>query len=278
MIADDHRIRVQRLLRGERRTTDLDRLFADLRLIQPGRASVREVGHFAAHRTERNTGIALDRIANIQLSAKNWVKQTRGELPTIEDLRAVGKANLAIIPQERVRERLRMTRQAAGTAFRKAVDKMNAGQPLKKSERDVVSYLGFSMTWQFSFGDRELFEDFSALLLEEGSLLSPEADDFRQGATFVTLHALALMHGATLKLPDGSLAPLRLAASVETGMLRIKADIPVDVVTKPISMSVPMFETTLLAADHSDAQALTHFTEPAHPVEVENGSRLVCLV
>lgn len=55
MLNEDHN-RVARLLRGERRLTDFDRLFADLRMVTPGRASVHEIGNFAAHRGERDMG------------------------------------------------------------------------------------------------------------------------------------------------------------------------------------------------------------------------------
>lgn len=277
MLVEDHRIRVARLLRGERRVTDLDRIFSDLRVVRPGRESVREVGHFAAHRGERSSGIVLERAADMQISAKSWVRQQQGHLPTFPELRAVGKANLAIMPPERLKERLRMTRQAAGTAFRKAVDRLESGHPVKKRDRDIVNVLGFSMMWQFSFDDRLLANDLTTMLVAEGALAREDAAAFAEVATFMALHTLALMHGAALKMPDGQLAPLRLAVREETGTLRIKADVPVDATSKPVTISVPLFESSLSAEAHCDPAAITPPAAPTRPVEVEEGVRIVVL-
>src|SRR3546814_9947920 len=61
MLQEDHKRRVARLIRGERKVADLHNLFSDLRMHQPGRATVQEIGHFAAHRHERDKGISLTR-------------------------------------------------------------------------------------------------------------------------------------------------------------------------------------------------------------------------
>ena len=76
-------------------------------------------------------------------------------------------------------------------------------------------------------------------------------------------------------MSDGKLAQLRLAASEEGGFLRIKADIPVVDTPKPITTSVPMFETSLRADLHCDPRLLTVLDEPI-PAEIE-GDRLVAL-
>src|SRR3546814_15720687 len=65
------------------------------------------------------------------------------------------------------------------------------------------------------------------------------------------------MHGARLKMADGKMTQLRLAASEEFGFLRIKAEIPVSDTPKPLTTSVPIFETALMADDHCDHQLLT---------------------
>src|SRR3546814_7182947 len=80
------------------------------------------------------------------------------------------------------------------------------------------------------------------------------------------------MHGARLKMADGKMAQLRLAASEEFGFLRIKAEIPVSDTPKPLTTSVPIFETALMADDHCDPQILTIIDEPI-PAEID-GDRL----
>lgn len=189
MLDDDHRRRVARLLRGERHVSDLERLFADLRLAQPGRASVREIGHFAAHRKERSSGISLERVNDLQTSARLWHKQLCGETLTIDDLKEAGRANLNIMPDERIKERLGVSRQTASQSFGKALRKHGAGKPLKQREAEALKLFGCSMTWQYRFDDGTLVVDFTDLLREEGSLPTADAQSFRGVGDFVTLYS-----------------------------------------------------------------------------------------
>src|SRR3546814_20174322 len=86
--------------------------------------------------------------------------------------------------------------------------------------------------------------------------------EFRRGLfRSISLYALNIMHGARLKMADGKMAQLRLAASEEFGFLRIKAEIPVSDTPKPLTTSVPIFETALMADDHCDPQILTIIDE-----------------
>ena len=131
------------------------------------------------------------------------------------------------------------------------------------------------MMWQFAFSDNVLWKDFAHLLVDEGSLAEDERPGFEPVSTFVSLYALNIMHGARLRMADGKLTQLRLAASEEGGFLRIKAEIPVVNTPKPITTSVPMFETSLKAEVHCDLKLLTVLDEPI-PAEIE-GDRLVVL-
>lgn len=276
MLLEDHRRRVARLLRGERKVTDLHCLFSDLRMHRPGRASVQEVGHFAAHRHERDTGISLARANDIQTSARLWHLQVDGTKPNAAHLKEAGCANLRIMPDERIKDLLGISRQTAEQSFNKAVRKFEAGRPLKAREFEILKVFGLSMMWQFAFSDKALWLDFADLLLEEGSLPDECRVGFEPVSTFVSLYALNIMHGARLKMADGKTAQLRLAVSEEGGdFLRIKAEIPVCDTPKPTTMSVPMFETTLTAGDHCDPKLLTFIDMPI-PAEID-GDRLVSL-
>ena len=239
---------------------------------QPGRASAQEIGHFAAHRHERDAGISLARANDIQTSARLWYLQLDGIKPNAEHLNEAGRANLRIMPNERIKERLGISRQTAEQAFNMAIKKSEAGRPLKERELQVLKVFGLSMMWQFSFSDEALWPDFVDLLVEEGSLAEEDRSSFEPVSTFVSLYALNIMHGARLKMADGKMAQLRLAVSEEGGFLRIKADIPVSETPKPITTSVPMFETSLMAGEHCDPKLLY---EPI-PAEID-GDRLVAL-
>lgn len=274
MLLEDHTRRVSRLARGERKVTDLHALFSDLRAYRPGRASVQEIGHFAAHRHERDTGFSLARANDIQTSARLWHLQFDGTTPNAEQLEEAGRANLRIIPDERIKEIFGVSRQTAEQSFNKAIRKFGAGIPLKEREVRLLKVFGLSMMWQHTFSDVTLWSDFVDLLVEEGALAEEDMSSFAPASTFVSLYALNIMHGARLRMADGRIAQLRLAASEEGRFLRIKAEIPISDIPKPIITSVPMFETTL-TVDHCDPVLLTIVEEPI-PAEIE-GDRLIAL-
>ncbi|MFG5120473.1 hypothetical protein [Methylorubrum sp. POS3] len=275
MLLEDHKRRVARLLRGERKIDDLHRLFSDLRLHRPGRTSVQEIGHFAAHRDERDTGITLERANNIQVSTKLWYSQLNGVKPTAEHLEQAGRANLKIMPDQRIREQFGISRQTAEQSFNKAIRKFRENRPLKEREIHLLKVFGLSLMWQFAFNDKTLWRDFVDLLVKEGSLEEDSSLAFEPVSIFLSLYALNIMHGARLKMADGKMTRLRLAASEEGDFLRIKAEIPVSEVPKPISISVSMFETALKAEQYCDRKLLT-IVDDVIPAEIE-GSRLVAL-
>lgn len=275
MILEDHRRRVARLLRGERKVSDIERLILDLRMLKPGRASVREVGHFAAHREERNSGISLERANDIQTSVKLWQKQLDGIVPDVDHLKEAGRANLNIIPDERIQELLGISRQTAEQTFAKALRKYAAGRPLKHREAEVLKIFGLSMCWQFALDDRTLSSDVTDLLILEGTLLEAERARFGDVSQFLALYALSIMHGSRLQMADGTTSLLRLAASKESGCLRIKAEIPIIDRPKPVVSSVTLFETSLAAAIYCDPFILTFMAELV-PAEIEGG-RLIAL-
>lgn len=275
MLLEDHELRVARLLRGEKNITDLDRLFADLRFAKPGRSSVQEIGHFAAHRDERDSGISLERANDIQTSARLWHRQALGVRPSIEDLKEAARANFNIIPDDRIRERLGISRQTAKQSFMKGIRKYEAGRPLKAREAQVVKMFGLSMMWQYALSDSTLCSDLSDLLVDEGSLAGGRLADFANVRQFVALYALSIMHGANLKMADGATTRLRIAVSEGEGLLRIKADIPVGGTKKPVTSSVPIFETSLPAESHCDP-SITSTASELIPVEIVD-DRLVQL-
>lgn len=275
MLLEDHRRRVTRLLRGERHVTDLDRLFADLRMLKPSCSSVQEIGHFAAHRDERDNGISLSRANDIQTSARLWQQQFDGRTPSIDDLREAARANFNIMPEPRIRERLGISKQTAQQSFNKAIKKLGVGRPLKVREHEVLKVFGLSMMWEFALDDRTLCNEFADLLVMEGALAESARVEFEGTYRFISLYALSIMHGARLRMADGETTQLRLASS-DSGMLRIKAQIPVADTPKPVTTSVPLFETALSAATHCEPQLLILFEE-AVPVEI-SGDRLVALI
>ena len=244
-------------------------------MLKPGRNSVREIGHFAAHRGERETGISLARANDIQISAKLWHRRVDGAPPNVDDLHEAAKANFNIMPEEQIRERLGISLQTAQQSFAKAIRKYERGHPLKKREREVLNIFGLSMMWQFALNDRVLSSDLIDLLILEDALLEGDRPRFESVSQFVSLYALSIMHGSRLKMADGGMAQLRLAAAESEGFLRIKAEIPISGTRKPVTSCVPLFETSLMASAHCDPEILNNSDNPV-PIEIE-GDQLVAL-
>jgi hypothetical protein len=277
MAAEEHRLRVGRLMRGDRNVTDLDRLFADLRFADPGRPTVTEIGDFAAHREERNKGIAMRRASDIQISARIWVRQHFGIVPSIEDARAAGFANLKIATDEQIRRQLGTNRQVARSQFIQGLKQLERGQMPSAKQKAAVDYLGGSFVWQFAFDDATLAGEFADVLIESGALAASDRDAFIGIAPFFALHAITLMHGARLELPDRQFAPLRAVVRAETGTLRVVADVPVENFGKPIGCIVTIFETGLAAADHCDVELPGDPLTAVFPLEIGRDGRLVAL-
>jgi hypothetical protein len=197
-----------------------------------------------------------------------------GKQPAIDDIREAGRANFSIMPDARIRERVGLSRQTATQSFTKGLKKYAEGRPLKAREREIVQIFGFSMMWQYAFDDQTLSGDLSSLLIADGALAEADQSAFEGVRSFVSLYALSIMHGSKLKLADGEIAQLRLAAS-DAGLLRIKAEIPFASIPVPTMTNVTLFESSLNAIGHCDPRLLATIA-PAIPIEIEDG-RLVAI-
>lgn len=71
MKTNELRSRVQRFLAGDHRVADLNRVFLALRDGCYGRASIREIGDFVAHREHREKGPVTDAVRDILLSFRS---------------------------------------------------------------------------------------------------------------------------------------------------------------------------------------------------------------
>jgi len=89
MIERDLKLRVARLVRGERRTEDLDRLFLGLRQAPRVGSCIREIGDFVAHRNRREKGLITRQAQDVFKSFRSWIHITLGNDFTLEDVEEV---------------------------------------------------------------------------------------------------------------------------------------------------------------------------------------------
>lgn len=75
MLDTDIRVRVKRILRGERRQYVFDRIFLYLRTRHCGRQSLQEIGAFIAHRDQREKGpVTNKRAADILSLSRRQIR------------------------------------------------------------------------------------------------------------------------------------------------------------------------------------------------------------
>ena len=203
MFDADLGLRVKPLLRGERQTTDLDRLFLGLRDRSFGRASVREVGDFVAHRGQREKGPVTERVRDTFGSFQVWLRGVLGQTPSPEDVRRAAEANLRLATDAQLHENLGLRRRAAAAAFAGALRKLELGTALTDHEHRVVNYLGGTFIWNPAFTDRDLAKDLAFVLGKAGLLEAASNADFERVAPFLALYVLTVMHGSTVVMEGG---------------------------------------------------------------------------
>lgn len=257
--------------------TDLDRLFLDLRSLGKKYEVIREIGDFVAHRDERDKGVVIKRIKEMQISAKSWLRQKQNIAPTLEEARETAIANLNIVPETRLHDNLRMSKQQARTHYAKAEKKLAAGKkPVGKQEK-VFNFLAGTMMWECAFSDEQLIEELAEALIETGSLDKEAKAQFLDCRDFVALYTLSVLHMSNLLMPDKNLVSLCLREMGETKTLTVKALIPVGHFKKPMFSSIPLFATQLNVAVHIDLGLEDGESIHDIPIEIGPNGKLVLL-
>jgi hypothetical protein len=277
MLNDDLQRRVQRLLRGDRRPADLDRIFLGLRGRSYGRASIREIGDFVAHRDQREKGPVTERVRDIFLSLHSWAHGMFGYRPSLEEVRRIAAANLRTATNEQLAARLGMSRTAAKSSLKRALNKMERGDLADDRDRLVIDYLGGAFIWNPAFTDRQVANDLAHVLKKSGLVSSKDSSSFNALVPFMSLYVLALMHGSTIVSEAGGHANLLAGFDNEEKRLEVKATLIFHDLGKPVIAPVCMFWTELLGPEHCAAPLLNGAQHWSGPLEIDQDGRLALL-
>lgn len=268
-LAADLRLRVQRLVRGEHRHDDVDRLFLGHREHCGDRYAVREVGDFVAHRDQRDRGVVLEQAADVLTSIRTFIKVRMdlgsGKAPDREMIRAVAEANLRLATREQLSHRLRMTRQEAAAALSRAFRKIDTDAPVNRRERRAVDWLGGAFVWNPEFTGDTLFEDLTRTLVDHDLLAVSRKDEFAPAKTFVCLCVVTLMHGSSLLFADGCRVELIAGRDNDQAGVEVKARLTFVEAGKTIAVPLCLYWTQLKASDHCHPSLLEgppHWTGP----------------
>jgi hypothetical protein len=256
VVDDDLRLRARRLLSGFRRADDLDRLFLDQRDRSHGRECFREVGDFIAHRQERTKGITAQIGRDVFTSADVWSLQFRDRKPSVKDIDRAARANLRLASDAQLECGCGLRRPAVKQLLKTALRKLERGQALMTQEATVLAYLGNRLVWKPVFSDDQLFADCRDVLLAN-QIVSPEnSSEIEHVKVFLTLYAIALMHGSSIVHENGTKGELLAGFANRERRLEVKLQIVFDDAPKPIMVPVCMFITSLSPDEHCDDELL----------------------
>lgn len=279
MIDDDLRLRAKRLLSGQRRIEDLDRLFLDQRDRHHGKPSFREVGDFVAHRKERQKGLVTQIARDVFTSVSVWSLAFRDQKPSRADIVRAAWANFRLASDLQLKQGCGLRRPLAKSRLESGLAKFERGDTITDEELKVILYLGNRFIWKPAFTDDQLFDEFSDVLRKNAIIAQADMAALLDAKPFITLYAIACMHGSTIQLDDPLNGQLLAGYANRQRNLEVKVQIRFDDAPKPIFSPVCMFLTALKPEDHCEAALLALRTDwhPhvwSDPLEINADGRL----
>ncbi len=278
MLDQDLSRRLARLMRGERRTDDLDRLFLALRDRSAARASVREVGDFVAHRDQREKGLVTRTARDIFTSFESWLRISVMRQPfTLAGIRKTAEANLRNATDAQLLGRLGLKRAVVKSVLAQALNKAERGAVATVRERKTVDYLGGAFIWNPAFTEAALVEDLLLVLSDTGLLRRSEHNAFRALSSYLALYVITLMHGSAILLENDDRAQLVAGFDNDQGQLEVKALLTVPDIGKPVFAPTCLFWTSLAGRDHCEPILLEDPTQWLGPLEISADGKLMPL-
>lgn len=279
MFEEDLRRRANRLISGDFRTEDLDRLFLGQRDRAHNCPCFREIGDFIAHRDIRDRGLVSKTGRDVLTSVDVWSRKLRGHEPSLEDFIRAAHANLRLASDDLVRNSCNSSRKTANKILKRVSHKLDQNQLLTDHEYNVLVQLGGRFIWKPAFSSEQLFSEFSKVLTKNGLVEEDNAEGLSRVREFLTLHALAVMHGSSILLENGKKAKLYAGFANEERRLEVKIEIVFSDWSKTLMTPICLFLTDLKPEDYCDSnlyQSDDHilYNHWNKPIEVSGDNRL----
>lgn len=231
--------RAKRLVHGEFRAEDIDKLFLYLRTRSKGRQAIAEIGDFVAHREEREKSL-------ITKHAKDWFIATRftfralGQPYAIDDLPMnfgdVFNAVFGQLSEQEIRKHTGLKRRDVKKLLPRIVKLLEpngsggltAAKIADPKEWSIIVCLtryfkGIGST----FSEDQIFNGFRDALIDEGLLEKEEAKCLSRVRKAICLNAVTVMHLTEIDLGDGTKAKLSAIADCGGGTIGVMASAPV---------------------------------------------------
>jgi hypothetical protein len=253
---EDLRRRLRRLLEGGRRPEDLDRLYLGLRGRSRGCPAVQEIGDFIAHRDQREKGMITQTGRDVFTSFDVWSMPMRKLKLELTDFIRAAEANLRLASDGLILQALNSSRQTAAARLKRAIAKLKSDQRPSDAEWAVFSYLGNRFIWRPAFTADQLQTELAGLLVSHHLMDRDDLAQFVTARTFITLHAVTLMHGSAIVLENGERARLFAGYANRDRWIEVKVDIVFHDRGKPIMAPICLFLTDLRAEVHCSPDLL----------------------
>ncbi|WP_312808434.1 hypothetical protein [Agrobacterium cavarae] len=282
MLDEDLKHRARRLIAGDFRSGDLDRLFLGQRDRAWGRACFREVGDFVAHRDTREKGLITQVGRDVFTSVDVWSLKMRGRAPSWTDIARAAEANLRLASDEQIRSGCGCQRGAAKKRIQSALTKIDRQEAPTEPEIRALEYLGNRFIWKPAFTSNQLLTEFRDVLTLNGFIGKADAPALENAKAFISLYALAVMHGSAIVLEGGDKAKLFAGFANRGRHLEVKVEIVFNELGKPLMAPVCLFLTDLSSEEHCELE-LTTMADPVllnhwdFPIEVGAANLLVRL-
>ena len=284
---------IERLLQGERRESDIARLFLHAREhAYFGSESVREIGNFVAHSGDRTQGFVTQsakdlysivhfkfKHLNIDIDAtkldpefKNFLLATFNRL----DLKSFGRKDSS--KSERYKaikslcEKMRTNTDGSFTL----INNSDNSWLINELEYREFSTLTQVMILKPAFTGEELFRDFSKGLKRSGLILESEVREFKKLSSFVQLFAIAAMHRSNIKINDNSSGFLSadLDDGHKTGYLVTSIFIELIKDGNPLTVGTTLYTTKLRSDDYCTSSLIRAENISTLALEVKENGRL----
>lgn len=279
MLDDDLRQRTRRLMAGDFRIGDLDRLFLGQRDRTWGRAAFREIGDFVAHRDTREKGLVSQVGKDVFTSVDVWSLKMRGREPSWADIARAAEANLRLGSDKQIRSGCGCQRGTAKKRMQAALEKIERQERPTDPEIKALDFLGNRFIWRPAFTSDQLFSEFKDVLTLNQIIDKADAGALDGARAFVALHALSVMHGSTIVLDGGEKARLFAGFANRDRRLEVKVEIVFSELGKPLMAPVCLFLTNFGPDEYCDPD-LSISTDPVlfnhwdFPIDVGENNRL----
>lgn len=264
---------------GDHRTDDLDRLFLGQRTRSWNCACFREIGDFVAHRDTREKGLITQVGRDVFTSVDVYTLKMRGLEISRNDIARTARANLRLATDEQLKDGCGCRRETAQKRLERALEKYPRGQELTDTEYQTLDYLATKFIWRPAFKSSQLFAEFKHVLVRNGIVEKMDSNALDNAKTFLTLYALALMHGSSIVLEHDQKAKLFAGFANQNRLLEVKVEIVFRELRKPLMAPICLFLTDLHPEEHCEPNLMMQ-SEPVlvdhwqWPIEVGAAGRL----